>query len=224
MVFETWCCIQIQNLFEQASSDVSEKQYGKCFLFPFKKILSPFILVAVLCMIIWLVFFFFFIFIIVVINRTDLFELRTAGVWLLKFQSCKNTNLQTHSHGVKLLTVRFSVWWVIQDFPTISNFKRTRITWESRRDVVVCLVAWLMQTQFFSTVSSVTSGATLSELSVWTSGFSENASSQMCVCLLQHANEDVERMLLGNKCDMEDKRVVPKAKGEQVRDCGWIMD
>lgn len=24
-------------------------------------------------------------------------------------------------------------------------------------------------------------------------------------------------MLLGNKCDMEDKRVVPKAKGEQVR-------
>lgn len=33
----------------------------------------------------------------------------------------------------------------------------------------------------------------------------------------QHANEDVERMLLGNKCDMEDKRVVPKAKGEQVR-------
>lgn len=32
----------------------------------------------------------------------------------------------------------------------------------------------------------------------------------------QHANEDVERMLLGNKCDMEDKRVVPKAKGEQV--------
>lgn len=26
-------------------------------------------------------------------------------------------------------------------------------------------------------------------------------------------------MLLGNKCDMEDKRVVPKAKGEQVRWC-----
>lgn len=37
------------------------------------------------------------------------------------------------------------------------------------------------------------------------------------VCVVfQHANEDVERMLLGNKCDMEDKRVVPKAKGEQV--------
>ncbi|KAK6297860.1 hypothetical protein J4Q44_G00324430 [Coregonus suidteri] len=32
----------------------------------------------------------------------------------------------------------------------------------------------------------------------------------------KHANEDVERMLLGNKCDMEDKRVVPKAKGEQI--------
>lgn len=37
------------------------------------------------------------------------------------------------------------------------------------------------------------------------------------LCHFQHANEDVERMLLGNKCDMEDKRVVPKAKGEQVR-------
>lgn len=38
-----------------------------------------------------------------------------------------------------------------------------------------------------------------------------------CLCVVfQHANEDVERMLLGNKCDMEDKRVVPKAKGEQV--------
>lgn len=35
--------------------------------------------------------------------------------------------------------------------------------------------------------------------------------------LFQHANEDVERMLLGNKCDMDDKRVVPKGKGEQVR-------
>lgn len=37
------------------------------------------------------------------------------------------------------------------------------------------------------------------------------------IFFFQHANEDVERMLLGNKCDMEDKRVVPKAKGEQVR-------
>uniref|UniRef100_A0AAV2KA97 small monomeric GTPase n=1 Tax=Knipowitschia caucasica TaxID=637954 RepID=A0AAV2KA97_KNICA len=35
-------------------------------------------------------------------------------------------------------------------------------------------------------------------------------------CCKEHANEDVERMLLGNKCDMEDKRVVPKAKGEQI--------
>ncbi|MCJ8736943.1 hypothetical protein PDJAM_G00018200 [Pangasius djambal] len=32
----------------------------------------------------------------------------------------------------------------------------------------------------------------------------------------EHANEDVERMLLGNKCDMEDMRVVSKAKGEQI--------
>uniref|UniRef100_A0A8C6A4J0 Ras-related protein Rab-13 n=1 Tax=Marmota marmota marmota TaxID=9994 RepID=A0A8C6A4J0_MARMA len=31
-----------------------------------------------------------------------------------------------------------------------------------------------------------------------------------------HANEDVERMLLGHKCDMDDKRLVPKGKGEQI--------
>ncbi|KAF3850150.1 hypothetical protein F7725_019869 [Dissostichus mawsoni] len=32
---------------------------------------------------------------------------------------------------------------------------------------------------------------------------------------LRNIDEDVERMLLGNKCDMEDKRVVPKAKGSR---------
>ncbi|KAK7067922.1 Ras-related protein Rab-10 [Halocaridina rubra] len=32
----------------------------------------------------------------------------------------------------------------------------------------------------------------------------------------EHANEDVEKMILGNKCDMEDKRVIPKAKGEAI--------
>lgn len=32
----------------------------------------------------------------------------------------------------------------------------------------------------------------------------------------QHASEDVEKMILGNKCDMEDKRVVAKERGEQL--------
>ncbi|CAK9301343.1 unnamed protein product [Gordionus sp. m RMFG-2023] len=32
----------------------------------------------------------------------------------------------------------------------------------------------------------------------------------------EHANEDVEKMLLGNKCDMEDKRLVAKERGEKV--------
>jgi GTPase SAR1 family protein len=35
----------------------------------------------------------------------------------------------------------------------------------------------------------------------------------MCV---KHANEDVEKMILGNKCDVEDKRAVSKEKGEMV--------
>merc|ERR1712110_303608 len=32
----------------------------------------------------------------------------------------------------------------------------------------------------------------------------------------EHANEDVEKMILGNKCDMEDKRVIPKERGEVI--------
>lgn len=34
--------------------------------------------------------------------------------------------------------------------------------------------------------------------------------------LPQHANEDVEKMILGNKSDMEEKRVVSTEKGEAV--------
>ncbi|XP_072027074.1 ras-related protein Rab-10-like isoform X3 [Amphiura filiformis] len=32
----------------------------------------------------------------------------------------------------------------------------------------------------------------------------------------EHANEDVEKMLLGNKCDMEDKRMISKERGEAI--------
>ncbi|XP_005095256.1 ras-related protein Rab-10 [Aplysia californica] len=32
----------------------------------------------------------------------------------------------------------------------------------------------------------------------------------------EHANEDVEKMILGNKCDMDDKRQVPTARGEAI--------
>ncbi|XP_026325093.1 ras-related protein Rab-10 [Hyposmocoma kahamanoa] len=32
----------------------------------------------------------------------------------------------------------------------------------------------------------------------------------------EHANEDVEKMILGNKCDMEEKRVVSKERGEAI--------
>ncbi|PAV90470.1 hypothetical protein WR25_14605 [Diploscapter pachys] len=32
----------------------------------------------------------------------------------------------------------------------------------------------------------------------------------------EHASEDVEKMLLGNKCDMADKRVVSRERGEKI--------
>lgn len=35
--------------------------------------------------------------------------------------------------------------------------------------------------------------------------------------LSQHANTDVEKMLLGNKSDMADQRAISKQQGEQVR-------
>ena len=34
--------------------------------------------------------------------------------------------------------------------------------------------------------------------------------------LQQHASRDVEKMILGNKCDMNDRRQVSKDRGEQV--------
>lgn len=32
----------------------------------------------------------------------------------------------------------------------------------------------------------------------------------------EHANEDVEKMILGNKCDMHEKRLVNKERGEGI--------
>lgn len=34
---------------------------------------------------------------------------------------------------------------------------------------------------------------------------------------MQHASSDVEKMILGNKCDMTDRRQVSKDRGEKVR-------
>lgn len=45
--------------------------------------------------------------------------------------------------------------------------------------------------------------------------------SSTSVCL-QHASSDVERMVLGNKCDMNDKRQVSKERGEKVRAPNFI--
>lgn len=41
--------------------------------------------------------------------------------------------------------------------------------------------------------------------------------------VLQHANEDVEKMILGNKCDMEDKRQVSKDRGDAVSKAAHLL-
>ena len=38
----------------------------------------------------------------------------------------------------------------------------------------------------------------------------------MLLLSLQHASTDVEVILVGNKCDLESKRVVPHNRGQQV--------
>lgn len=44
----------------------------------------------------------------------------------------------------------------------------------------------------------------------------KNSCSLFLSLCAQHANEDVEKMILANKCDMADKRVVNKERGEAV--------
>lgn len=53
-------------------------------------------------------------------------------------------------------------------------------------------------------VYDITNGKTFENISKWLRNIDE------------HANEDVEKMILGNKCDMEDKRQVPKERGDGI--------
>lgn len=45
----------------------------------------------------------------------------------------------------------------------------------------------------------------------------------MSLLLIQHASADVEKMVLGNKCDINDKRQVSKDRGENVRSCHRLI-
>lgn len=53
-------------------------------------------------------------------------------------------------------------------------------------------------------VYDITSSKTFDNITKWLRNIDE------------HANEDVEKMILGNKCDMVDKRQVPRQRGEEV--------
>jgi len=53
-------------------------------------------------------------------------------------------------------------------------------------------------------VYDVTSAKTFDNISKWLRNIAE------------HATQDVEKMILGNKCDMEDKRQVPRERGEAI--------
>ena len=53
-------------------------------------------------------------------------------------------------------------------------------------------------------VYDITDGKTFDNIGKWLRNIDENA------------NEDVVKMIVGNKCDMDDKRVVPVEKGQDV--------
>jgi len=53
-------------------------------------------------------------------------------------------------------------------------------------------------------VYDVTSAKTFDNISKWLRNIAE------------HATQDVEKMILGNKCDMDDKRQVPRERGETI--------
>ncbi|XP_053393908.1 ras-related protein Rab-10-like [Mercenaria mercenaria] len=53
-------------------------------------------------------------------------------------------------------------------------------------------------------VYDITNAKTFENISKWLRNIDE------------HANEDVEKMILGNKCDMEDKRQVSKDRGDAI--------
>jgi Ras-related protein Rab-10 len=53
-------------------------------------------------------------------------------------------------------------------------------------------------------VYDITSAKTFDNITKWLRNIDE------------HANEDVEKMILGNKCDMEDKRQVPRDRGDSI--------
>ena len=44
----------------------------------------------------------------------------------------------------------------------------------------------------------------------------EHSLQGVCCSPLQHASSDVERLLVGNKCDLETQRAIPYQRGEQV--------
>jgi len=53
-------------------------------------------------------------------------------------------------------------------------------------------------------VYDITDGKSFDSIGKWLRNIDENA------------NEDVVRMIMGNKCDMEDKRVIPTERGQEV--------
>ncbi|KAK3729803.1 hypothetical protein QZH41_013333 [Actinostola sp. cb2023] len=70
-------------------------------------------------------------------------------------------------------------------------------------------------------VYDITQEKTFENISKWLRNIEELYKYSFCLVSYydscpQHANEDVEKMILGNKCDMDDRRIVSKERGDQI--------
>ncbi|KAB0406137.1 hypothetical protein E2I00_018599 [Balaenoptera physalus] len=65
-------------------------------------------------------------------------------------------------------------------------------------------------------VYDITNEKSFDNIKNWIRNIEEVVSLTYTVFSLQHASSDVERMILGNKCDMNDKRQVSKERGEKL--------
>ncbi|CAG2184131.1 unnamed protein product [Oppiella nova] len=66
-------------------------------------------------------------------------------------------------------------------------------------------------------VYDITNPKSFDNIAKWLRNIDEPLSHNLFIsCVVKHANEDVEKMILGNKCDMDDKRMITRERGETI--------
>src|SRR4051812_38430929 len=89
--------------------------------------------------------------------------------------------------------------------PPVRNvFERSPRLITEARWCVYCLIILKSMFQGILLVYDITNEKSFENIRNWIRNIEE------------HSASDVDRMIVGNKCDMEDRRMVPKERGHQV--------